>query len=165
MTKRTTLVFTLLQAVAVLIAIVGTVAAIYLACVGVGTFQLFLEQKEYWYMAYAVIGLITVAAVSVFSYGALYHFFTLCQRLKNSTAFTLTNEKAMHRIAICCGVCGGTLGVALVVFLTYGDFFLALMELMFLLSAAYLCIGLVAYALELLLRRATAIQQENDLTI
>lgn len=166
MNKRTNLVFTLLQAAAVLIALVGTVAAVFLGGWGFSAFGYFMDEQDYAYVGYAVVGLLTVATVSVFSYGALYHFFTLCQRLKLGTAFTPANEKGMHRIALCCGVCGGTLLVALVMaFVLIGGFALPLVELLLLLGAAYLCIGLVAYALELLLRRATEIQQENDLTI
>lgn len=165
MKKRTNLVFTLLQVIAVLIALAGTGAAFCLAIVGVESFCSSLTGQQYGYVAYAIIGLATVAVVSIFSYGALYHFFTLCQRLKNCTAFTPANERGMHRIAVCCVVCGGTLVVAMVASLPLGGFYLPFLELLFLLAAAYLCIGLVAYALELLLQRATVIQQENDLTI
>ena len=166
MDKRTSLVFTLLQIAAVLIALVGTVAAAFLGSIGVESFFFFLEIQNHAYAAYAVIGLITVVVVSVFSYGALYHFFSLCQRLKSETAFTPANEKGMHHIAVCCGVCGAALLAALVLgFVLVNGFALFFVELLLLLSAAYLCIGLAAYALELLLCRATAIQQENDLTI
>jgi hypothetical protein len=65
----------------------------------------------------------------------------------------------------CCIVCGAALAAALCIALLYGGFFLGFVEGMFLLAFAYLSVGIVAYALELLLRRATAIQQENDLTI
>lgn len=163
--NRTNLVFTLLQAVAAGIALLGTAAAIYLGCVGISAFLFFLDGAEPWHMAYAVIGVLTVLAVSVFSYAALYSFFTMCQRLKKGTAFTHANEKGMHRIALSCGVCGGSLVLAGVIALFYGGFALAFLEIVAILAAAYLCIGLVAYALELLLQRATAIQQENDLTI
>ena len=166
MKNRTNLVFTLLQIAAVLIALVGTAAAVLLCSIGLETLLFFLDQPAHTLAAYAIIGLVTVAVVSVFSYGALYHFFTLCQRLKGETAFTPANEKGMHRIAVCCGVCGAALLAALVLgFVLVNGFALFFVELLLLLGAAYLCIGLVAYALELLLRRATEIQQENDLTI
>ena len=114
---------------------------------------------------HAIIGLLTVAAVSLCSYVALFQFFTLCQRLKNGTAFTAANEKALHRIALCCGFSAAALCIAFIIALFYGGFYLAFLELLLLFIAAYLCVSLVAYALELLLRRATAIQEENDLTI
>ncbi|MBE5803250.1 MAG: DUF2975 domain-containing protein [Clostridiales bacterium] len=165
MSKRMNLVFTLLQIIAVVIAICGTLAAVYLGIIGVTGIILFLEMKDYGFLAYSVFALLTVVAMAVFSYGALFFFFTLCQRLKHATAFTPANEKGMHRIAVCCGLCGLILFQALAVTLLYGGFALFFLELLALLIAAYLAIGLVAYALELLLHRATAIQQENDLTI
>jgi len=166
MNKRTNLVFTLLQVAALLIALVGTVAAVFLGGWGFSAFGHFMDEQDYAYVGYAVVGLLTVAAVSVFSYGALYHFFTLCQRLKLGTAFTPANEKGMHRIAVCCGICGGTLFLALLLaFAMVNGFALPFVYLLLLFAIAYSCIALVAYALELLVRRATAIQQENDLTI
>ena len=166
MNKRTNLIFSLLQGIAVAIALLGTAVAFCLAYVGVDSFLLFSSGEKSILSFYAVIGLITVAVVSLFSYGALYQFFRICGRLKHTTAFTAVNEKGMHRIAVCCGVCGIALALALIIsFFCNSGFFLPFVELMFLLSGAYLCVALVAYALELLLQRATAIQQENDLTI
>lgn len=165
MNKRTNLVFSTLQGIAVIVAIVGTFIALFFAGRGYTALCHYQIVQRYWYVVYAFIGLITVAVVSLCSYAALYLFFMLCQRLKKDTAFTTINEKALHRIALCCAVCGVVLGVAFVIALFYGGFYLAFLELLLLLIAAYLCVGLIAYALELLLRRATAIQEENNLTI
>lgn len=165
MNKRTNMVFTLLQIIAVVIAAIGTAVAVVLGIIGGSQLSIFIGKQNAVDIVYAILGLLTVIAVAGGSYVALYQFFTMCQRLKHGTAFTAANEKAMHRIALGCGISGAVLGVMMVAFMFYQGAFLALIETMCLLSVAYLCVGLVAYALELLLRRATAIQEENDLTI
>lgn len=165
MNKRTNMVFTLLQIIAVVIAAIGTAVAVEFGIIGGSLLSIFIGKQNGADIAYALLGLLTVIAVAGGSYVALYQFFTMCQRLKRGTAFTAANEKAMHRIALGCGISGAVLGVMMVAFMFYQGAFLALIETMCLLSVAYLCVGLVAYALELLLRRATAIQEENDLTI
>lgn len=165
MNKRMRLVFSTLQGIAAVIALIGTVMAVWLILFGWDVFCYFRTEQQTLVALYAVIGMLTVAVVSAFSYVALYQFFRLCGRLKNETAFTTVNEQAMRRIAVSCAVCGATLAAALIIAMFYGGFFLGFVQGMFLLSFAYLSVGLVAYAFELLLRRATAIQQENDLTI
>jgi len=165
MNKRMNMVFTLLQIIAVVIAAVGTAGAVELGIIGGSLLSIFMQQQKTVDIIYALLGLLTVVIVAVGSYVALYQFFTMCQRLKHGTAFTAANEKAMHRIALGCGISGATLGVMLLAFVFYAGSILPLVELICLFSVAYLCIGLVAYALELLVRRATAIQEENDLTI
>lgn len=165
MSKRMNLVFTLLQIITVVIALIGTAVAVELGIIGGSLLSVFLQRNDTASAIYAILGLLTVIVVAGGSYTALYQFFTMCQRLKHGTAFTTVNEKAMKRIALGCGVSGLVLLVTMFAFLFCASAVLALIELMFLLSAAYLCIALVAYALALLLRRATAIQQENDLTI
>ena len=165
MNKRTNMVFTLLQIIAVVIAAVGTAVAVEFGIIGGSLLSIFIGKQNGADIAYALLGLLTVIAVAGGSYVALYQFFTMCQRLKRGTAFTAANEKAMHRIALGCGISGAVLGVMMVAFMFYQGALLALIEVMCLLSVAYLCVGLVAYALELLLRRATTIQEENDLTI
>lgn len=165
MNKRMNVVFTLLQIIAVVIAAIGTAVAVEFGIIGGSLLSIFIGKQNAADIAYAILGLLTVVAVAGGSYMALFQFFTMCQRLKHGTAFTAMNEKAMHRIALGCGISGAVLGVMMVAFMFYQGAFLALIELMCLLSVAYLCVGLVAYALELLLRRATAIQEENDLTI
>ena len=165
MSKRMNMVFTLLQIIAVVIAAVGTAVAVQFGIAGGALLSIFIGKQNTADIAYAILGLLTVITVAGGSYMALFQFFTLCQRLKHGTAFTAVNEKAMHRIALGCGISGAVLSVSMVAFMFYQEAFLALIELMCLLAVAYLCVGLVAYALELLLRRATAIQEENDLTI
>lgn len=165
MNKRTNMVFTLLQIIAVVIAAAGTAVAVEFGIIGGSLLSIFIGKQNGADIAYAILGMLTVIAVAGGSYVALYQFFTMCQRLKRGTAFTAANERAMHRIALGCGISGVVLGVMMVAFMFYQGALLALIEMMCLLSVAYLCVGLVAYALELLLRRATAIQEENDLTI
>lgn len=166
MSKRTDLVFTLLQVITVVIALLGLLAAIYLGMFGAAFCLFAIAEPDYAALVYAVIGLITVAAVSVLSLVALYSFFMLCRRLKRETAFTPANGKAMHRIALCCGCSSAGLFIALILaFFLMDGIALGFVEVMLLLTAVYLCVALLAYALELLVHRATALQQENDLTI
>lgn len=169
MEKKTTRVFRLLQWVTVGVALVGTYAAYYLILEGMATYQ---GQWEDWlakgmdYRFTAVWSIATVVAVSLISHAALWQFITMCQRLKKGTAFTAANVQSMGRIALCCALVSGVL---LVTFLVLMFFCPAvpwgLIALILLVCAAYGAVALVAYALQLLVRRAAALQQESELTV
>ncbi len=167
--KKMPRVFRLLQWVAAGVGLVGTYVAYYLISEGVAACQ---GRWEEWlalgedYRFTAVWGIATVAVVGLVSYVALWQFVTMCQRLKQGTAFTAANEQTMGRIALCCAVASGTLLLALLVLLCFCPALpLGLVLLTLLACAAYGAVALVAYALRLLVRRAAALQQESELTV
>lgn len=169
MEKKTTRVFRLLQWVAVGVALVGTYVAYCLVLEGVAAYQ---GRWEEWlaldgdYRFTAVWGIATVVLVGLVSYVALWQFLTMCQRLKKGTAFTAANEQSMGRIALCCAVASGALLAALLVLLCFCPALpLGLVLLTLLACAAYGAVALVAYALQLLVRRAAVLQQESELTV
>lgn len=169
MEKKTTRVFRLLQWVAVGVALVGTYVAYCLILEGIAAYQ---GKWGEWlamhddYRFTAAWGIATVVLVGLVSYVALWQFLTMCQRLKKGTAFTAANERSMGCIALCCTVASGALLVALLVLLCFCPALpLGLVLLTMLACAAYGAVALVAYALQLLVRRAAVLQQESDLTV
>lgn len=153
---------TLLQAVTVIIALAGTLGAVCLTQLGAELLP--MAAASALHTAYVVVGFATVAAVSAGTYVALYQFFRLCQRLKQGTAFTRCNERALRLIALSLGVCGLLLALVLV-FSVAVDLVLGWLEMLLLFSVGYLGAALCAWALHLLLQRAVAMQEEADLTI
>lgn len=169
MDKKTSRVFSLLQLVTAGIALAGACVTYCMVKEGIAAYQgqwnEYLQPNEdyrfaaAWYMAAVVV-------VSLASYSALWQFFTMCERLKHGTAFTAANEHSMGRIALSCAVASGMLVVTLAVLVFFcPPVPLALAELCFLCFMAYGAVALVAYALQLLVRRAAALQQESDLTV
>lgn len=165
--NQTNLVLTLLQMAAGVVALLGTLFAMFLFSFGITVLQNEVALCEpFRHMPYALLGLVTVAAVSLCSYGALAVFGLMCQRLKQGTAFTKKNEASLGRIALLCGISGVVIGLAaLVALVCYGGFALFFMELTLLAATAYLCVALAAWALRLLLQRGILLEQENRLTI
>lgn len=169
MEKKTTRVFSLLQWVTVGVALVGTYVACCLILECVTAYQ---GQWNKWlnpdadYRFLAVWGIATVAVVSLTSYAALWKFFIMCERLKQGTAFTAANEQGMGHIALCCAVAGAALLVTSGVLVFFcPPVPLGLTNLTLLACAAYGAVALVAYALQLLVRRAVVLQQESELTV
>lgn len=153
---------TLLQVVTVIIALIGTLGAVVLTLDGIGLLPWVDDQPLL--LAYAIFGFATVAVVSAATYTALYQFFRMCSRLKQGTAFTRANERAMRLIALCCFVGGAMLGAGTVFSLAV-NVVLGWCELMLFFTLAYLGVALCAWALHLLLQRAVSMQEEADLTI
>lgn len=169
MDKKMSRVFSLLQLVAAGIALVGTYVAGCVVMEGVAAYQ--GQWNEYLqpnadYRFAAVWCMAAVAVVSLASYSALWQFFTMCERLKHGTAFTTANERSMGCIALSCAVASGVLLATFAVLVFFcPPIPLAVTELCLLGFAAYGAVALVAYALQLLVRRAAALQQESDLTV
>lgn len=169
MEKKTSRVFTLLQLVTAGIALVGTYVACCMVMEGAAAYQgqwnEYLQPNEDYRFA-AVWGMAAVVVVSLASYSALWQFFTMCERLKHGTAFTAANECSMGCIALSCAVASGALLATLVVLVFFcPPIPLVVTELCLLCFVAYGGVALAAYALQLLVRRAAALQQESDLTV
>lgn len=166
----TRIIFTLLQALAILALAAGTLLMVWLDILGVSALLRGLFDTRGDLIPFSIIGLLTVAFISVMCYIALISFFKLCGRLKTGTAFTVQNTHAMKRIALCSLSVGAAFLlsdalICLTSFMLFDPNF-HLIDVYFVgISLVFFLIFLVVWTLYLLLDRATAIQQENDLTI
>lgn len=164
--------FTLLQVLTVLIAVIGVGLAVLLLQVGVSAIALGaagvgLPPFSWWTLL--ITGFASVAVVSICCAVALYTFFRLCGRMKQGSAFTRPNERAMGRIALCCLIAGLTLAAGCAVLKIADLLGGCVMGLYWFEMAAmafiFLSVSLVAWALCLLVRRAIPLQEDADLTI
>ena len=165
--RQASLIFTLLQVAAVGIALAGLVCTVMLSMIGVVSLMENLAAREAGYLAFTVLAMLAVAAVFICSMVSLYQFFMMCSRLRQGSAFTERNGRALTLMAVLCAACGGIILVMFVLALLCcwqcgpGLF----LDLVAVAGAAYLCVALVAWALAVLVKRATALQQESELTI
>lgn len=165
--KKTMIVFSLLQVMTGLLVAAGTLLAILLTVFGVNCLMIEDLGAERFM---AVLGLVTVAVVSAGCYVALISFIAMCQRLKRGTAFTERNSRALHRIAVSLGIAAGmVLMTDLVLMIAYcgPDCSPFVLPLLMLHAAAFgfAGLGLICEALHMLVTRAVALQQESELTI
>ncbi len=159
-------VFTVLRVAAMAAGVIGTLLALWLSVAGVSGLTYGIQERQADMIAACVTGLATVLAVSMACWRALIVFMRMVGRLKMGSAFTEENAQAMRNIAAMMAVCGAALLTALVVLTVICCAQLPFMLLVLgLLGLAFWGVGLLAYALGLLVRRAADIQQENDLTI
>lgn len=159
--------FTVLRAATVAAGVAGTLLALWLGAVGVSVLDFLCEDgvcvKD---AAVCVLCLAVLVGISGCCYAALVTFYRMCGRLAKGSAFTEENGRAMQTIARLLCVCAGLLLAVLAILLLLSDGVLPLpviFLLMFL--CAFAGAGLIAQALSLLVRRAAALQQENDLTV
>lgn len=167
---RTPAVFTALQVMAAAALAIGTLLACYLGYIGYLGIQLSRMENSMTVFWMAVVGIVTVADVSVCCYVALIVFLRMCGRLKRGSAFTVENAGAMETIAKCLTVAGLTFwATTLILFLLQGPqtgwSLLQLDGRFLILGFCFLGVALLAYALCLLVRRAAELQRESDLTI
>ena len=165
-------VFTLLQGVTVLMALMGVYLAAMLLYVGIqalGAGYPGIGMPLGSYVTLLTVGFLSVLTVSGACAVAMYTFFRLCGRLKKGTAFTCANEQAMSRIALCCLIVGLTLAASCLALWVAESVWGYVMGLYWfqMLVVALLCIAvaLIAWALALLVRRAVVLQEEVDLTV
>lgn len=158
-------IFLVLRVATVIAGAVGTLVAVYLGMIGFTALSMAADGGEMLLLGAAVTGLLTVGIVSACCYAALAVFFRMCGRLRGGSAFTEQNARAMEAIAALCAGCGAALATALVIIAIIMGEILLPMIYVGLLACAFLGVALIAYALCLLVRRAAAIQKENELTI
>ena len=165
--RQASLIFTLLQVADVGIALAGLVCTVMLSMIGVVSLMENLAAREAGYLAFTVLAMLAVAAVFICSMAALYQFFMMCSRLRQGSAFTERNGRALTLMAVLCAVCGGIILVmfALALFCCWHCGPGLFLELVAAAGAAYLCVALVAWALAVLVQRATVLQQESELSI
>lgn len=117
--------------------------------------------------ACAAVGYGVLAGVSACCLCALAAFYHLCGRLRDGRAFCEENARAMARIAKLTAACGALLLGAAVFFeiVLLGGEMLPPIWILTLFMLAFFGVALLSWTLGLLVRRAAAIQQENDLTV
>lgn len=163
-------IFTALQTLSIVALIVGFLIAGYLGYIGCLGLRVGAEEHSALVLSMSVTGLVTVLAVSVCCCVALLVFFRMCGRLKHGSAFTPENDKAMGRLVQCSIGVGVIFWITVIVlYLLQGPFvswsLLSLDGRFMILGFCFLCLALVIHALRLLVKRAIALQQENDLTV
>ena len=163
-------IFTALQILSVVALIVGFLIAGYLGYIGCLGLQVGIEEHSALVLSMSIVGLATVLAVSVCCCVALIVFFRMCGRLKHDSAFTPENDRAMGRLVQCSIGVGLTFWITtLAMYLLQGSSvswsLLSLDGRFMVLGFCFLCLALVIHALRLLVKRAIALQQENDLTV
>ena len=101
---------------------------------------------------------------------ALWHYFRICKNIGDDRSFCVENAQRMNAIAGLLFLASGLWAAALavVVFGSIGAMagytVLVLVETVLALMASF-AVGLVAKVMALLVRRASRLQEENDLTI
>jgi len=181
--QRTRFVFTLLQVLTVMAALLVAAAAYVLIRVGIvwhfnAYAELFHSSSPFLWVA-AVIGTAGIVIGAACSFLALASFFRMCGRLKGARAFTQANARALKLIqrtnllcAIACvltpmlmdvffRISLGKNGPVLASSLTWIGGFRWLMLIGFL----YFGVSMAAKALHALLLHAMALQEENDWTV
>ena len=110
-----------------------------------------------------LVFLCLVAAV----YGAaLYQYMRISRRIGKNQSFCRENVGSMRAIACLMGAAAGMWAGLMIVFRLLSSIGVGVEMLLFaLMCMASAAIGLVAYVLTQLLRRATQLQEDNDLTI
>lgn len=165
-------VFTWMRAAVVAAGVVGTLIALWFGLLGVSViragmdkFGLDMGGGEWRTTVGGLAGLAAVLVTSVCCYIALAAVFRMCGRLKRGSAFTEQNAQAMARIAGAFFVSGVSIAAATVVLMICALAFNLVAYVLLIVACLFFGLALISYALCLLVRRAAALQQENDLTI
>ena len=158
-------VFRVLRAAAVAAGVIGTLLAAWLAAIGVSCLSWGIEEQMNDLIAAAATGLLTVLAVGVCCWRALAVFIRMVGRLSRGSAFTEENARAMAAIANMLALSGAALLAAMAALLVICRGLALPMIFLLMVSLAFFGLALIAYALDVLVRRAAALQQDSDLTI
>ncbi|MGN0995352.1 MAG: DUF2975 domain-containing protein [Candidatus Ventricola sp.] len=158
-------VFTALRVAAIAAGVIGTLLAAWLLMIGGSCLSWGLNEHASDMVGASVTGILAVLAVGVCCWRALLVFIRMVGRLERGSAFTEENARALGRIAAMLALSGAVLLAALVLLaIICGTMVLPMVYLM-LLALAFFGLALIAYALNVLVRRAAALQQDSDLTI
>ena len=158
-------VFTALRVAAMAAGVIGTLLAAWLLMIGGSCLSWGLNDHASDMVGASVTGLLTVLIVSVCCWRALIVFIRMVGRLERGSAFTEENARAMAGIAAMLALSGLALLAALVLLAVICRGLAATLLLLLLLALAFFGLALIAYALNVLVRRAAVLQQDSDLTI
>ncbi|MGN0772355.1 MAG: DUF2975 domain-containing protein [Candidatus Ventricola sp.] len=158
-------VFRVLRIAAAAAGVIGTLIAVWLACVGVSCLSWGIGDRLADVIGAAATGLVTVAVVSICCWRALIVFVRMVGRLSQGSAFTEENTRAMAAIAGALALSGAAILAAFVLLLLICREMVLPMIFLVLLALAFFGLALIAHALGLLVRRAAQLQRDSDLTI
>lgn len=181
--SRLQLLLLALQGMTAALAMAGTVMAVFLLRFGISA--VIGSWTEGDLLLPGLFGSAAVLVVSACCLVALFSFFRLCGRLRRASAFTAQNERALKRMAVSCGAGGAVCAVAPVIFMrlmhrvltahanahyvsvSLGGTDQMILPYVYLLLLAFLLlsVGAICWAIALLMRRARALQDENDYTV
>jgi len=162
---------TVLRVFTVLLMIIGTFFALIFLAPGAVGLYLSITDFTIWGILLTTPGLATVLTVSICCWRALLRFFAMCGRLKSRSAFTDDNCLALGFIARQCALAGTALAGGFAFFCVMcwlndaSENALFILIRLMPLPALLLIAGLMIWAVHLLMGRALALQQENDLTV
>lgn len=142
-----------------------------LACTGMGALILYAFADSYLSIHPVPACIPALASAACFAgvlpctWVAQAAFFRLCGQLRTGAAFTAQNDQSLGRISIACAA-GTILLLGTCLLSAFSSFYAAEQILdsatMFVLAFLMGAVALIARILQLLMRRAAAIQQEND---
>ena len=110
-------------------------------------------------------GIIGVWIIAILCYIALWNFWTICTRIGEDNSFCNENADAMKRMAVMAFAIVGLVTLAMVFIGILGFLGMAFFMVYFFVACVAAGVGVVCYALSLLIRKAAEIKEENDLTI
>ena len=112
-----------------------------------------------------VPGIIGVWGIAILCYIALWNFWTICTRIGEDNSFCVENAVAMKRMAMMAFTIVGLVTAAMIFIAILGFLGMAYFMVWFFVACVAAGVGVVCYALSLLIRKAAEIKEENDLTI
>ena len=178
LSKRPAKLFTALQAMTVALALFGTWFAGLLGFLGIAAIRMIFHEEPTTLSAkvFVVCAVAAVVGVSVCCYIALGSFFTLLQRMKKETAFTRRNTKALGRIALSCLAAAAMLFM-LMGYISFGVFlptrsftgsvwqFMETFCMLMLWPFGFGLVGLLVQGVRVLMDRALALEEEQELVV
>lgn len=146
----------------------GVIAALGVLCVFAGYVPLLAQSCLAYYPALGWLywpGLIYLWLIGGLLFASVLQYMGICRRIGQNQSFCMSNANGLLRIARLLGVAAGMclLGpcAALLPGMSFGSWAIPIA----LLAAGCGAMGVLAWALSWLLRRAVQLQEENDLTI
>ena len=178
LSKRPAKLLTALQALTVVLALFGTWFAGLLSFLGIAAVRMIFHDEVTTLNAkfFVICALLAVVGVSVCCYIALISFFRLLQRMKKETAFTRRNSKALGRIALSCLAAAAML-LLLMGYISFGVFlptrsftgsirqFVETFCMLMLWPFGFGVVGLLVQGVRVLMDRALALEEEQELVV
>ena len=179
MTKRPKALLTTLQLLTVLVMLAGTWVAFVLGLFGVSAAQILTGHGTVGSLVMIYASLATVVGVSICCYITLGNFLALLQRMKRETAFTPRNGRALGRMAASCAIAAAILFLMMVYIGCWAGWsdlmnihhlsdilrVLNYTASLLILPFAFCVIALLIQGVRLLMLRAIALQEEQDLAV
>lgn len=124
-------------------------------------FALMFPEAAFLYLP----GILGVWVIAFLCYVALWNFWGICTRIGEDNSFCNENAKAMKCMAVMGFSMTGLIIAAMIYIGILGFLGIAYFMIGFFVACVTTGVGVVCYALSLLIRKAAEIKEENDLTI